>query len=72
MSKQAKKKKPKKKYRPIPDGPPYKIKDLHETGAMGKNTSYGGVKSDEIDHYTVGGVTFICRKWAHRVLGWPL
>ncbi len=71
MTNQPKRKKPIKKYRKRPDGPPYKTKDLYESGAMGKNKAYEGVKSGAIENEDVEGVTFISPEWAHRVLGWP-
>jgi hypothetical protein len=70
MTKHPKRKKPIKTYRKRPDCPPYKPKDLWESGALGKNKTYEGLKSDEIEHFTVGGVTFISPEWAHKVLGW--
>jgi hypothetical protein len=59
-----------KQYRPKPDGPPYKPKDLWETGVMSKNTTYEGIRNNDIEHYSVGGVTFIAPEWCQRVLGW--
>jgi len=70
MRNQAKQLAEPKQYRPKPDSPPYKPKDLWETGALGKNKTYEGIKSNEIEHYTVGGVTFIAPAWCRRVLGW--
>jgi hypothetical protein len=67
MTKQVKQK----QYRARPDGPPYKPKDLYETGALGKNKTYEGLKEKEIAHFTVRGVTFIDPEWANKVLGWP-
>jgi hypothetical protein len=71
MTTQAKKKTEPKEYRPTPDGPPYKPKDLWETGTLGKNKTYEGIKSGKIENEDVEGVTFISPAWAHRVLGWP-
>jgi hypothetical protein len=71
MSKQVKKRGKPKKYRPMPKHPPYKPRDLYETGALGKNKTYEGIKKDEIEHFTIGGVTFISPEWCNRVLGWP-
>jgi hypothetical protein len=71
MTKQTKKRTEPKAYRPKPESPPYKPKDLWETGALGKNKTYEGIKSGKIEIEDVEGVTFILPEWAHRVLGWP-